>query len=138
MFLRVVFLFGLGLLAAGALAQSAPGPWRSFPMDADWGLIAINGRRLPQDIHAHLRIEAGSGRAFGSTGCNRWTGALVGSEPRLRFTPIAVTRMFCAGAPGEAERHFLSVLNAGPVWRMERGGLVLIVGKTRLRFRRAG
>jgi len=136
MVLRIVFLFGLGLLGSGACAQGAPAPARSFPMNADWVLIAINGERLPEAVMPTLRIDGTSGRAFGSTGCNRWTGAVLGSEPRLRFTPIAVTRMFCAGAPGKAERHFLSVLNAGPVWRMERGGLLLIVGKTRLRFRR--
>ena len=135
---RTAFISGFCLLASGALAQGsviAPSP---FPVDVDWRGVALNGKPPPTEARPSLRIEALSGRAFGSTGCNRWTASLTWIDDQLRFAPMAVTRRFCAGAAGEVERRFLAVLNAGPVWRIERGGLVLVSAQGRLRFRRSG
>jgi len=134
MFTRALFLCGFGLLACAAQAQ-AP---RAFPSHIEWRLVSINAAPARSQDHASLRIETEGGRAFGSTGCNRWMASATGIDERLRFTPLAVTRRFCAGAGGQIERQFLAVLNAAPLWRLQRNSLILTSGKTRLRFRRAG
>ena len=135
---RTAIILGFCLLASGALAQGASIAAPPFPVDVDWRGVALNGTPPPKDARPSLRIEGLSGRAFGSTGCNRWTASLTRLDDQLHFAPIAVTRRFCAGAAGEVERRFLAVLNAGPVWRIERGGLVLVSAHGRLRFRRSG
>jgi heat shock protein HslJ len=134
MFTRALFLCGFVVLAFTAQAQTP----RVFPSHVEWRLVSINAAPARSPDPASLRIEAEGGRAFGSTGCNRWMGAITGIDERLRFSPLAVTRRYCAGAEGEIERQFVAVLNAAPLWRLQRGALVLTSGKTRLRFRRAG
>ena len=131
---RILFYLGLNLLAFTAQAQTP----RAFPSHVEWRLVSINAAPARSQDPASLRIEAEGGRAFGSTGCNRWMASATGIDERLRFAPLAVTRRFCAGAGGEIERQFLAVLNAGPLWRLQRNSLVLASGKTRLRFKRAG
>ena len=134
MFTRTIFLCCFGVLACAAEAQTP----RAFPSQVEWRLVAINAAPARGQDPASLRIEAEGGRAFGSTGCNRWMASATKIDERLHFTPLAVTRRYCAGAGGEVERQFLAVLNAAPLWRLQRGALVLTSGKTRLRFRRAG
>ena len=134
MFTRALFLCGFGLLAGAAQAQTP----RAFPTHVQWRLVSINAAPARSQDPASLQIEAEGGRAFGSTGCNRWMASATGIDERLRFTPLAVTRRYCAGAGGEIERPFLAVLNAAPLWRLQRNSLILTSGKTRLRFRRAG
>ena len=134
MFTRAIFLCGFGLLSCVAQAQTP----RTFPSNVQWRLVSINAAPARSQDHASLRIETEGGRAFGSTGCNRWMGAITGIDERLRFAPLAVTRRYCAGAGGEIERQFVAVLNAAPLWSLQRGALILTSGKTRLRFRRAG
>ena len=136
MFMRAIFLCSFGLLAVTAQAQTQTP--RAFPSHVEWRLVSINAAPARSQDPASLRIEAEGGRAFGSTGCNRWMANATGMDDRLRFTPLAVTRRYCAGAGGEIERQFLGVLNAAPLWRLQRGSLVLTSGKTRLRFKRAG
>ena len=134
MITRVIFLCSFGVLSCAAQAQTP----RAFPSHVEWRLVSINAAPARSQEPASLRIEAEGGRAFGSTGCNRWMTSATAIDDRLRFTPLAVTRRFCAGAGGEVERQFVAVLNAAPLWRLQRGALVLISGKTRLRFKRAG
>ena len=131
---RAILLCGFGVLAFAARAQTP----RAFPSSVEWRLVSINAAPARSQDPASLRIETESARAFGSTGCNRWMGAITGIDDRLRFSPVAVTRRYCAGPGGEIERQFVAVLNAAPLWRLQRGALVLTSGKTRLRFRRAG
>ena len=134
MFTRTIFLCCFGVLACAAEAQTP----RAFPSQVEWRLVSINAAPARSPDPASLRIEAEGGRAFGSTGCNRWMASAAGIDERLRFTPLAVTRRFCAGAGGEVERQVLAVLNAAPLWRLQRGALILTSGQTRLRFKRAG
>ena len=134
MITRVIFLCCFGVLAFTAHAQTP----RAFPSHVEWRLVSINAAPARSQDPASLRIEAEGRRAFGSTGCNRWMASTTAIDERLRFTPLAVTRRYCAGAAGEVERQFVAVLNAAPLWRLQRGALVLTSGKTRLRFKRAG
>ena len=134
MFTRAIFLCGFGLLSCAAQAQTP----RAFPTHVEWRLVSINAAPARSQDPASLRIEAEGGRAFGSTGCNRWMASATEIDDRLRFAPLAVTRRYCAGAGGEIERQFVAVLNAAPLWSLQRGALILTSGKTRLRFRRAG
>ena len=134
MFTRAIFLCGFGVLACAAQAQTP----RAFPTHVQWRLVSINAAPARGPDPASLRIEAEGGRAFGSTGCNRWMASATEIDDRLRFTPLAATRRYCAGPGGEIERQFVAVLNAAPLWRLQRGALILTSGKTRLRFRRAG
>lgn len=54
----------------------------------------------------------GSGRMFGSAGCNRFTAGYEAGESGLEITAAASTRMFCTQPSGvmEQEAAFLAIL----------------------------
>ena len=68
-------------------------------------------------------------RSAGSTGCNRFTGAVHPSTAtRSSSGTLASTRMACA-PPGDAiERAYLAVLERVTEWRMDDAELVLLDG----------
>jgi hypothetical protein len=76
------------------------------------------------------------GRAAGSAGVNRYTGAATTEGERLTFGSIAVTRMAGPAEAMAAEDAFLAALSATAGWAVEDGLLVLrdTAGTTLLRL----
>ena len=75
----------------------------------------LNGRPLNRNgdaPKATLIFLPGDG-VSGSTGCNRLNGKLVRSGAYItRFSPLALTKMACAGPAGALERQMLTALRA--------------------------
>lgn len=77
-------------------------------------------------------------RASGYAGCNRWFASVGRTDQALQFGDIGSTRMMCSPSSMEAERAFMTALNATRGFRFENGELVLydIGGADTARFRR--
>lgn len=106
----------------------------------EWVLLELPGAPpVPDGVRATLRLDAGSGRAGGSTGCSGWGGSYDTAGTRLRIGVGEVTRMACADPAGRVERDYLEALRvtgsfrvigdrlellgeAGVVARFEAGG----------------
>lgn len=79
------------------------------PLDGtQWRLSSLPGHALPAAAGLSLSFEGG--RAFGSDGCNRFTGAYSGSGGQLRLGPSAGTRRACPGEVGERAEAYARAL----------------------------
>lgn len=113
---------GLALIACGggggneAAAQASPegAEWRLVRLAAG-PVAAGDAQRAPS-----LTLEAEGARAFGSGGCNRFSGGYTREGQSLRFTPLASTRMACPDM--ETESAYFAALDATRGWRLAAGG----------------
>jgi heat shock protein HslJ len=111
----------LAVLAAGpALSHGVHAPSKGAPrpvltLEGAFVVSELNGRPLSLSAEAPkatLNFMTNDG-IFGSTGCNRLNGKLVRSgADTTRFSPLAVTKMACAGPSGTLERQMLAALHA--------------------------
>lgn len=119
------------LVAAGpGLAAAA-----DFPAGVEWraerlGTTAFDAEALPT-----LTVDD-AGKAFGSTGCNRYTGKLTISGAKLTAGPMAQTKMFCMGPGGQNELRFSSAIRSATSWRLDGTALVIETASGTLRFTR--
>jgi heat shock protein HslJ len=76
----------------------------------EWRAVDINGAPVLAEAVPTLRLD--SGRATGNASCNRFSGGyqLIRGGERLRFGPLAVTRMACAPAVMDQESRYLAIL----------------------------
>ncbi len=103
---------------------------------SDWVLVSLNGVEPLADHAITLRFGA-DGQASGSSGCNRYFGGYRQSDDnRLEIGPLAGTRKFCQGAPGEQETRYLDALQATTGFALN-GRLRLFQTTGALEFRRA-
>lgn len=75
-----------------------------------WIAEDIAGRGVIDNLQSTLRLE--QGRAAGLAGCNRYTGAAQAEGGRLRFGPMAATRMMCPPAVMDQEHRFLEAMQS--------------------------
>src|SRR5690606_13499896 len=66
---------------------------------------------VPAGATASLTFEE-DGTLLVDGGCNRGRGTWVVEGDTLQIGPVAMTRKFCDGAPGELEAHVVQVLSA--------------------------
>jgi len=123
-------------LAVFALAGCAQTPLSPPLTGTYWRAAEIEGvpYRAPAGAReAHLRFTAD--RVSGFTGCNNLTGGYERDGERLRFKPLAMTRMACLPA-GDLEARFVSAINATTSHRLSGGTLELLdaAGKARMRL----
>jgi putative lipoprotein len=104
-----------------------------------WILEHIAGRGVASGLRSDITFGA-DGRAFGSGGCNRFTGGYTLAGASLRFGAMAQTNMACEPPAMDQEARFHAALAAVRGWRIERGLLHLVGdgGATLLRLARAG
>lgn len=104
-----------------------------------WIVEDIAGRGVVDRLRTEITFSA-EGRAFGSGGCNRFTGGYELDGAALRFGRMASTQMACAPAAMDQERRFHEALEAVRGWRMEGTVLHLTdaAGASLLRLTRAG
>lgn len=125
----------IAVLALAGCAQPALSP--PAPLSGTyWRAAEIEGvpYRAPVGAReAHLRFAAD--RVSGFTGCNSLTGGFERDGDRLRFKPLAMTRMACLPA-GDLEARFVSAVNATTSHRVSGGTLELLdaAGKARMRL----
>ena len=121
-------LFVLGACAAPA-ADFTGGKWRAIEI----GGTAVTGNAAPS-------LSVTDGRVLGSTGCNRYFGALAVTGENVSFGALAASRRACSAGAGDRERRFLAALGKTRQWRIRAGRLLFRDerGETVLRFERAG
>lgn len=124
-------------LALALLALPVAARAQSSPVGVAWraerfGEAEIWGERRPE-----LNLGA-DGQAYGTGGCNRFSGRYTLEGAQLSFAPLAASRMACAGPLGETEDQFFRALGEVRGWRIERNQLVLTneAGAVLLRFSR--
>lgn len=104
-------------------------------------LTGVTWRRVDdEDANPHggtLTIDE-TGRASGSTGCNRWFAQTTREDDRLTFGQIGMTRMACPEPQMAAEQHFEAALDAARRYRVEGEDLILTddAGREVARFMR--
>lgn len=121
------------VLAFATLTASAAEP--KFPADVQWVAESLAGKAFAPVSRPSLRLAA-DGRAYGSTGCNRYITTASLSGASLSFGGLATTKMACFGAGGDNEARFAPALGAARSWRMEKRILVIETANGPLRFRR--
>jgi heat shock protein HslJ len=108
---------GVGSEAAAQPALEGT-EWRLVRL-ASGPVAAGDAQRAPS-----LTLEAEDARAFGSGGCNRFSGGYTREGQSLRFTPLAATKMACPDM--EMESAYFAALDATRGWRLAAGGLELL------------
>ena len=88
-----------------------------------WVLVSGRGIELPDDVAPTITLT--DGRAYGTTGCNRYSGGYALDRERIELGAIASTRMACAPPLDALELAFLDALARIARWRVERGALIL-------------
>lgn len=94
------------------------------PAGRHWTIAAIGGTPTVAAHPADITFSA-EGRAFGSTGCNRFTGGFTLDGAALRFGAVAGTRMACEAAAMDQEHRLHQALDRVRGWRSEGAALLL-------------
>jgi heat shock protein HslJ len=89
-----------------------------------WVAETIEGEAVSPGVASTLTLGA-DGRAYGSTGCNRYTGAATVDGTKLSFGQLAMTKMACLGPAMEQEARFGRALDRVDHWSLEGGTLLL-------------
>lgn len=90
-----------------------------------WRVRAIDSRPLPDGADITLHFD-GDGMLSGKAACNRYRARFEVTGEGLRIEPAAATKMACAEALMEAERHFFHRLAGVRRFDLEDGELTLI------------
>jgi heat shock protein HslJ len=92
-----------------------------------WLLVQLGGDPVEQagERAPHLVLDPADSRAYGSGGCNRFTGSFELGGDELRFGPIVATRMACSDLVMRVETAFFDALAS--VTRYELDGELLVL-----------
>lgn len=112
------------LLVAFVLAGCTTQPGSSSPAPTlagtSWTLVEIEGAPLARDAALEpisIAFDADGSRVSGYGGCNRFSGGYVVTDARLRFEPLAMTKMACLKG-GDHETAFHQALASVTQWRI--------------------
>jgi heat shock protein HslJ len=98
--------------------------------DTDWQLVDVGGapaRAQPGERTAYLVLL--DGLLTGGSGCNKLMGSYVSDRPgKVRFGPVASTRMACAEAMQAQETALLNAFAHASAYRIEGRTLTLLHG----------
>jgi putative lipoprotein len=102
-----------------------------------WVVQEIGGQALSGRARADITFD-GQGSAYGTGGCNRFTGGYVREGVALRFEAMAQTNMACEDAAMAQEARLQAALAAVRGWRIEGAHLLLLdaAGATTVRLAR--
>jgi carbonic anhydrase len=99
----------------------------------EWRLTEIGGQPVTVadgEKPPVIQFDAATKVATGYGGCNNLSGSYESNQSALQFGPIATTRRYCAGAPGDLETKFLQALGQTRTWKIREGRLWLLNGET--------
>lgn len=94
-----------------------------------WNVVELEGTELvpgADETLPYLELDAAEGRVSGHGGCNRLSGSYELEGEKLRFGPVATTRMACAEDVMRREEAFLAALAATKRYQFDAGLLVLL------------
>ncbi|MBS0175439.1 MAG: META domain-containing protein [Nitrospira sp.] len=105
----------------------------------EWTLVEIGGKPVIANSKASLSfLEAG--RAAGNASCNRFTGSVEIADEKIKFGPMASTRMACVAEDvNKQEMAYLDALAHADRFRVEDGVLLIYAGGSGspLKFKRS-
>ena len=124
------------MLPAAGCRSSKPTPDAGFGGGSEklfahrWALTEADGQPVTPtgaEKDAHLLFFLPN-RVFGSTGCNRLTGTFdLSGENRIKFSPLATTRMTCPDA--DAETRFVKAMSLVDTYSVTDSVLLLRTGQ---------
>lgn len=102
-------------------------PYALF-LPSQWRLAELMGKQVDQEITVSrlpwMRFEMQGSRVHGFSGCNRFSGGFdLTAGNRIRFSPMAVTKMACPDM--NVETDFLGVLGTADSFHLDDRELVL-------------
>lgn len=112
----------LGACAAGGASTPAAAPqplWGS-----EWRLQDIGGQAVLPQPAATLAFPQ-SGQVAGHGSCNRFFGPVEIERDRLKFGPLASTKMACMGGAGEQESRYLGALQKAQRYEVQGDTLLI-------------
>ncbi|GGG13213.1 META domain-containing protein [Pontibacter amylolyticus] len=97
-----------------------------------WKLVELEGQPVTmsedQQAEAHFVLQTEGNKVRGNGGCNAFNGTYALSEGnRIRFSGMAMTRMYCAGV--EKEDEFMKVFELADNYTLHGDTLMLNVGR---------
>ena len=102
-------------------------PAAGTPEGKSWTLVSLNGKPVVAGTGRKalsLRLEVGSHKVSGSTGCNMLTGRYEVSRDSLTLSSLATSRRACAEG-ADSERAYLDALRDVTGWSISRDRLTL-------------
>lgn len=94
------------------------------PTGQRWRIAMIGDTPVAEAHPADITFSAEQ-RAYGSTGCNRFTGGYTLNGTTLRFSAMAGTRMACAPPAMAQEQRLHRAFDTVRGWRMDGPALLL-------------
>lgn len=123
----LLLLLALGAGAALPLSAQDTPPAAPASLEGEWLAEDIGGGGVLDRLQTTLLL-APDGSVSGFGGCNRYRGTVRLEAGRIRFGPLAATRMACTPAAMEQEHRFLAALEKATGFRLDapRRKLVLL------------
>ena len=91
----------------------------------EWSLVALNGAAVAPTGRKPTLLLADNDRASGFAGCNQFSGSYALASESLRFSAMAMTRMYCADT-ADLEQRYVSALEATRAYRVTGARLELL------------
>jgi heat shock protein HslJ len=96
---------------------------------SEWVLVSLAGSPVVEGSIVTIGFDA-EGRAYGTGGCNRYTGSYDAQQDRLTFSQVASTRMMCVDtAVMEQEQAFFNALSGASSYTLGADTLVIATGE---------
>jgi len=111
----------LTLLLLASCASSAVGAGAA-PLTGTWRVESVAGAAAFDTTKTEL-VFAADGSVSTTIGCNRMAGAPKIDGDRLRFGPLATTRMACAEPLMQLETRYAAALDATRSFRVDASSL---------------
>ena len=113
-----------------SMAQFLTGSWKIKSMQRVGGPA--------QDLSAlDLAVNFDGDKISGRV-CNSMSGPYTVEDNRIKFGPVAMTKMFCEGLPGEVETAFAARLNEEGYTMSKTGENLTLVGSSAFVLERVG
>ena len=93
----------------------------------NWLVKDIAGRGVVKDSQATIRFDEG-GRVSGSTGCNRFNGAVTIEGGNIKFGQMATTKRGCIPSLMDQELRFLKAMEEVRSFTISKDGLLYLYG----------
>ena len=133
----ICFAFAAQAISNDEPPKPMPTQQKNFPLDQTWQLKELNGKPVPQEIDASLKIDSAL-RGSGFTGCNSWSATMYPiKDQHLAVGPYALTKKQCDKDTMAIEFGFLSALLAQPIWDLVNGELVIKGPRGEMRLARS-
>jgi heat shock protein HslJ len=117
---RSILAAGL-LVATGAWGVAAAGD----PLVGKWRIERVRGAAGVNAAKTAFEVAA-DGQVSSTVGCNRIVGKPSLAGGRLRFGPMAATRMACPPPLDRLETAYMAALDAVRSYRVEGAGLTVV------------